>query len=238
MSILLIVDINFLSESNGISASLLYLFFKFKIDIPLLSVASKIAISVGSPIGFFLNATSFVSSTTPSVHNDDLINISFLNSSNSSKFDNSLDEFNVQSLTIVILLIVKVPVLSEQITAVEPKVSTEGNFLISAFFLVIFFTPIERTIVTIAVNPSGIAIAAREIDSNNEDCTEFIISFAPKTFSIANSENKKVIKVKTIPKIPKILPICCIFNCKGDNIFLLSFNRFAILPISVLFPIW
>ena len=77
--------------------------------------------------------------------------------------------FAVHNLVTVILFIVKVPVLSEQITEVEPNVSTDGSFLINAFFLVISLTPIDKIIVTIAVNPSGIAIAAKEIANNKED---------------------------------------------------------------------
>ena len=52
---------------------------------------------------------------------------------------------------------VRVPVLSEQIIDALPKVSTAGSLLIMAFFLTILCTPIERTMVTIAGKPSGIA---------------------------------------------------------------------------------
>ena len=56
---------------------------------------------------------------------------------------------------------VRVPVLSEQIICAHPRVSTAVSFRITAFLFAIFVTPIERTIVTTAARPSGIAATAR-----------------------------------------------------------------------------
>ena len=229
-----IEDINFLSESKGISPILLNSFFKFKIEILLSKANCKIAISVGSPIANLRLLLSGFSSITASVHKAALINISFLFS---LIWMLSSWSFSVHNLVTVILFIVKVPVLSEQITEVEPNVSTDGSFLINACFLVISLTPIDKIIVTIAVNPSGIAIAAKEIANNKEDWIAATIFGLLIIFSITNKENKKVIKVKTIPKIPNHFPNFCNFNCNGDNICWLSFNKLAILPISVLLPI-
>ena len=63
--------------------------------------------------------------------------------------------------TTVILFWVSVPVLSEQITCVQPSVSTAVSFRITAFRFDILVTPMESTIVTTAASPSGIAATAR-----------------------------------------------------------------------------
>lgn len=58
-------------------------------------------------------------------------------------------------------MLVKVPVLSEQITVVQPKVSTEGSFLTIAFYLAILLDPKARQVVITAGRPSGIAATAK-----------------------------------------------------------------------------
>jgi hypothetical protein len=45
------------------------------------------------------------------------------------------------TLATLILLVVRVPVLSEQMTVVAPSVSTDGNDRTIAFFLAIFIVP-------------------------------------------------------------------------------------------------
>ena len=51
------------------------------------------------------------------------------------------------SLTLLtdIMLVVSVPVLSEQITEVQPRVSTEGKLRTIAFFLAILLVPRRKT---------------------------------------------------------------------------------------------
>jgi len=66
-----------------------------------------------------------------------------------------------KKLVTVILFCVRVPVLSEQITETDPNVSTAGSFLTIACSLINRWTPIARTMVTIAGNPSGIAATAK-----------------------------------------------------------------------------
>ena len=66
-----------------------------------------------------------------------------------------------------ILFWVSVPVLSEHIIELLPKVSTAGSFLIIALFLDILVTPIDSIIVTTAGSPSGIAATARPTDVIN-----------------------------------------------------------------------
>ena len=62
----------------------------------------------------------------------------------------------------IILFCVNVPVLSEQITVAQPKVSTDGSLRTMACRLIIRCTPRANAIVTIAGNPSGMAATAKE----------------------------------------------------------------------------
>ena len=55
---------------------------------------------------------------------------------------------------------VSVPVLSEQITDVQPSVSTDGRLRTIAFFLAIRRVPSARHVVMTAGSPSGIAATA------------------------------------------------------------------------------
>mmetsp|Transcript_958 Transcript_958/g.3662 ORF Transcript_958/g.3662 Transcript_958/m.3662 type:complete len:321 (-) Transcript_958:905-1867(-) len=61
----------------------------------------------------------------------------------------------------VIAFVVRVPVLSLQITEVHPRVSTEDNVRTIALRFAIFRVPNARQVVTTAGNPSGIAATAR-----------------------------------------------------------------------------
>lgn len=56
---------------------------------------------------------------------------------------------------------VSVPVLSEHITEVQPRVSTEGNDLTIAFFLAIRRVPKAKQVVITAGKPSGMAATAK-----------------------------------------------------------------------------
>ena len=67
----------------------------------------------------------------------------------------------------VILFWVKVPVLSEQITVAQPRVSTDGNRRTIAFRRIIRCTPSASAIVTIAGSPSGMAATARLTPAKN-----------------------------------------------------------------------
>lgn len=58
---------------------------------------------------------------------------------------------------------VNVPVLSEQITVVHPRVSTEGSLLTIALFYAIFLVPKAKHVVITAGSPSGIAATANAI---------------------------------------------------------------------------
>ncbi len=60
-----------------------------------------------------------------------------------------------------IWFVVNVPVLSEQITDVQPSVSTDGNERTIAFFFAIRRVPNARQVVMTAGKPSGIAATAK-----------------------------------------------------------------------------
>ena len=64
--------------------------------------------------------------------------------------------------TTVIRFWVRVPVLSEQMTCVQPRVSTAVSRRITALALDILVTPMDSTTVTTVARPSGIAATARE----------------------------------------------------------------------------
>ena len=68
----------------------------------------------------------------------------------------------VHTSTTVILFMVRVPVLSEQMTEAQPRVSTAGSFLMMALRLTMRCTPRASTMVTTAASPSGIAATARD----------------------------------------------------------------------------
>ena len=68
----------------------------------------------------------------------------------------------------VILFWVSVPVLSEQITDTQPRLSTAFNFLIIAFSFAIFWVPKAWTMVTMEVRASGMAATARATAKSSE----------------------------------------------------------------------
>jgi hypothetical protein len=67
------------------------------------------------------------------------------------------------NFTAHIWFLVRVPVLSEQMTVVHPRVSTEGSLLMIALFAAILRVPRARHVVMTAGRPSGIAATARAI---------------------------------------------------------------------------
>ena len=67
----------------------------------------------------------------------------------------------VQTSKTAIWFLVSVPVLSEQMTDAQPRVSTAGRRLMMALRLAMRPTPMASTMVTMAGRPSGIAATAR-----------------------------------------------------------------------------
>ena len=66
----------------------------------------------------------------------------------------------VRTLQTDIWLVVRVPVLSEQMTDVQPSVSTDGRLRTMAFFLAMRRVPRARQVVMTAGRPSGMAATA------------------------------------------------------------------------------
>lgn len=62
-----------------------------------------------------------------------------------------------------ISFLVRVPVLSEQMTVVHPRVSTEANLLTMQLFAAILRVPRARHVVMTAGSPSGMAATAKAI---------------------------------------------------------------------------
>ena len=59
------------------------------------------------------------------------------------------------------MLVVRVPVLSEQMTEVQPSVSTDGRLRTMAFFLAMRRVPRAKQVVMTAGKPSGMAATAK-----------------------------------------------------------------------------
>ena len=83
-----------------------------------------------------------------------------------------------------------VPVLSEQITEMPPRLSTACNLRTIAFSFAIFCVPSASTMVTIELKASGIAATAREIANIKASA-----GLAPFT----------ILRVKIIPQIMSII---------------------------------
>ena len=128
----------------------------------------------------------------------------------------------------VISFFVSVPVLSEQITVIDPNVSTAGMALIIAFSSAISLTPIERIIVKTAGRPSGIIATINAMLAENSK-----LQSIPYLKLVKN-------KRKTInAKIP--LKIClfnwCIFLTNGVVCAWIDCSAWLIFPISVASPV-
>ena len=146
--ILLMVVILLRVESKGTSPSLGHSASSCCFTTPFLSPRSISAISVGSPT-LVTPPSAFFTSLASQQRTAISISLSRLPE-------------GVYWSTTVIWFLVSVPVLSEQITVVQPKVSTEGSLRMIALCFTMRFTPMERMIVEIAGRPSGIAATARE----------------------------------------------------------------------------
>ena len=107
--------------------------------------------------------------------------------------------------TRVIRFCVSVPVLSEQIIEALPRVSTAGRLLIMAFFFTIRWTPMERTMVTIAGSPSGIAETASETA---------VIKISMAGIPLI-SPTTKIMAQAASARNPRYFPRTASFCCKG-----------------------
>ena len=127
----------------------------------------------------------------------------------------------------VILFCVSVPVLSEQIYVAAPSVSTAGSRLMTALLFAIFCTPSERTTVTTAGRPSGIAATARLTESMN---------------ALSMPMPRRMLKTNISAQMasapmPSALPIFASFICRGVVGSSSSLSRCAIRPTAVSMPV-
>ena len=128
----------------------------------------------------------------------------------------------------VISFCVRVPVLSEQITFVQPKVSTAESFLTKAFSFAIFCTATASDSVTAGNSPSGMN-ATTIPSANRKDC-------------IQGSPTANTAMRKNTSPMPKAISAICFVKmlssfCKGDSPFFVSCVRRAILPNSLSIPV-
>ena len=90
-------------------------------------------------------------------------------------------------------------------TVVLPNVSTAGSFFTMACFFTILCTPIARTMVDTAANPSGIAATAKLTEVIN----------ISKGSAFLNSPIQNMTRHITNAPMPNIFPVCPNFFCKG-----------------------
>ncbi|ANB14428.1 unintegrated signal peptide [Sugiyamaella lignohabitans] len=130
----------------------------------------------------------------------------------------------VHSLVTVMRFLVKVPVLSLQITLTDPRVSTLGRRRIIAFSSAIRSTPSANVTVTIIGNPSGIAATANDTP----------------IWNMSNHERPWITPIKQIiPMTPKLikessLPSLSMEICNGVLGLSISAIISNTLPNSVL----
>jgi hypothetical protein len=127
----------------------------------------------------------------------------------------------------VILLSVSVPVLSEQIAEVDPRVSTAGSRLTMALRRAISLVPIESSAVTTAGRPVGIAATARVTPVTNSVSNESPL-ISPRMTTIASAT----------PAIAAMIfdrPSSCF--CSGVFSVSVLASMLAMWPISVAIPV-
>ena len=96
-----------------------------------------------------------------------------------------------------------------------------------AFFFTILCTPIARTIVDTAGNPSGIAATAKLTAVRN----------ISTTFFPYNNPIPKIAKHMAKATIPSVFPSLFNFSCNGVSPSSAEFIIFAIFPTSVFIPV-
>ena len=148
------VDINFLSESKGSSPILGCVLRSSSSFPPLWRQNVSRAVSVGSPICVSPRSEPSLQSA-PAVITSRRIPESAVPASPASHSRPSAKAFCT-----VMRFCVNVPVLSEQITETQPRLSTARRFLMIAFSFAIFCVPIASPIVTMELRASGIAATA------------------------------------------------------------------------------
>ena len=133
----------------------------------------------------------------------------------------------LQTSTTVILFWVRVPVLSEQMTPAQPRVSTAGRRLTMALRRTIRCTPRARTMVTMAGSPSGMAATARETAVRNMSSRSFPWRSPTPNMTAQTHRHRK----------ERLLEISPIFRWRGVSPSPSSRSIPAMRPISVRIPV-
>ena len=131
-----------------------------------------------------------------------------------------------EKATTVILFWVRVPVLSEQITPVLPRVSTAGMCRTMARFCAMRPTPMASTMVTTAVRPSGMAATPRLMAMRN-------ISRGGVFWS---SPRRKITPQMAVTPMPSTRPVCFSRCCRGVWGAFSRESIRAIFPMAVSIP--
>ena len=134
--------------------------------------------------------------------------------------------------TTVILFWVRVPVLSEQMTCVQPSVSTAVRRRITALCWLILVTPMESTTVTTVARPSGMAATAS--DTATMKVSNTLSSVREPATSRSNTKMNTQM-ASTI--LDRVLPSWVSLRCRGVSSCSVWASTPAILPISVSMPV-
>ena len=138
----------------------------------------------------------------------------------------------VTTVRTVISFRVSVPVLSEQIVVVEPRVSTDESLRTITLRSAMRCVPSDSTMVVIAVSPSGTAATASETASS---------STSTSSVSDRRSCTTRMVTLITmamaITAMPSSLPVRSSSLCSGVATSSVAWSEPAILPISVAGPV-
>ena len=134
--------------------------------------------------------------------------------------------------TTVILFWVRVPVLSEQMTWAQPRVSTAVSLRMTALRLDMLVTPMDSTMVTTVARPSGMAATAR-LTATMKVLTMVSMSNRPARSRLKAKMNTQMPSTRTL-RIRLSWPS---FRCRGVSPSSAWARASAILPISVVMPV-
>ncbi len=198
-----------------------------------------------STLGVFFSRSSFLSprenakfTSAHSVGSPSALSSLLRDASEQSAMAAATASLSPVESTTVILFWVRVPVLSEQMTWVQPRVSTAVSFLITALCWLIFVTPMERTTVTTVASPSGMAATASDTATMNV----FSMTVRASPLSLSSPRAMKRLKRKMNTHITRtifesIVPSSSSFFCSGVSSPAVSERAPAIFPISVVMPV-
>ncbi|OQA17492.1 MAG: hypothetical protein BWY63_02383 [Chloroflexi bacterium ADurb.Bin360] len=145
----------------------------------------------------------------------------------------------ISSRVTVMRFSVSVPVLSEQITVTEPRVSTACSLRIKACRCTISRMPSARLMVTTAAKPSGTAAIARPTAIMKAST---MVSIVSALMPCARTPLRSTLKTKTTPQMinapmPSVLPSWSRRICSGVDSSSMVCSISAIKPICVCIPV-